>query len=89
MRSLKQWPGFWIASAWVVWPALLALASAAVLAFILGVAGKTGDAVHVSLSVHVERPGIWPLTAVAFGPPLLLTAAWLAQRLGGRRPPPA
>jgi hypothetical protein len=89
MRSLKEWPGAWIAAAWVLWPAAIALVGSAALAFIVGAAQDRAGAVGVHLSIHVEPPSIVPLIATAFGPPLVLTAAWLGWRHGRRTQPPA
>jgi hypothetical protein len=89
MRSLKEWPGSWIAAAWVLWPAALALVGAAALAFIVGAAQDRAGAIGVYFSIHVEPPNVVPLIGAAFGPPLLLTAAWLGWRLGSHKQPPA
>jgi hypothetical protein len=90
MRALKEWPGTWIAAAWVLWPVLLVILGALALAFIVGTAEHAADAVGVSFSaVHVEPGGVPLLLAVTFGPPLLLTGAWLGWRGFSRKQPPA
>jgi hypothetical protein len=95
MPVLKQWPGFWIGAAWVLWPALLVLAFAAFMLVELWPtlhrpAGVSYFPISIGdVRIRFEIHRALGLVAIVLGPPGLLTAGWLAARRGRHEPPPA
>jgi hypothetical protein len=95
MRSLKEWPGFWIAAAWLLWPALLIVAFAGFVLVELWPTLHTPQGVtYMPISignVHIrfEIRSALLIVAALVGPPALLTAGWIGWRRGSHGGPPA
>lgn len=95
MRPLRHWHGSLIAAAWVLWPALLALAFVAfVLVMIWSDLHRPPGTNYLPISIgdiyiRFELKGALGLACLVLGPPAALTALWWGARRRGHQEPPA
>jgi len=78
VRPLREWPGSRVAAMWLLWPVLLVAAVAGVVVIALWRA-RPGTAA-VTVWTRLDLILALRLSAVAFGPPAMLTLIWAYAR---------